>query len=103
MEARAIAANPERVYVAKPDLIGAWTVLEKVVVSLRKIGSFYATPDEHTPLPPERHQEMLAALNSFMSGDVWKQLSHARSLLGQYVSDDEGEAISDALDYWKSK
>ena len=89
--------------VARPDLVAAWTVLEKRVVSLRKMGSYYATPGPDVPLSPEREQSMLRDLDAYFSPELVGEISKARRLLGEYLPDDEAEAISEALEYWRPR
>src|SRR5438046_10375750 len=102
MEAKASTASIETVPVAKSDLIEAWKVLDKVVVSLRKMGSYYSTPARDVPLPSEQHQEMLESLDKFMSAELWRELAHARRLLSEYLPDDETEEMSEhVIEYWK--
>jgi hypothetical protein len=101
MDAKLLRPETEKVAVDKQDLVAAWSLLERVVVSLRKMGSYYATSGPEVPLPPEKQQEMLEALNGYFTAELCQELSSARVNLGEYLPDDEAEAISDSLEYWK--
>lgn len=103
MEAKVLETENQSIPIAKCDLIRAWTVLEKLVVSLRKMGSFYSTPDAHTALPPDQRQKMLEDLDTYFSPEMVRELSVARRVLGEYLPDDEAEAISERLKFWESK
>ena len=59
MNAKLLQPETEKIAVAKPDLVAAWALMERVVVSLRKMGSYYSTPGPDVPLPPEKQREML--------------------------------------------
>lgn len=97
----AIKSQTPVVTVAKQDLVEAWSVLEKVVVSLRAMGSHYASPGGSHEA--EHRREMLEDLNAYFSPALCKELSRARRLLGEYLPTDETTTLSDALDYWEKK
>ncbi len=97
-------ATPESdtIPVDKQDLIAVWSLLVKVVGSLRRMGSYYSTPDEHTPLEPEREQEMLRELSGFFSRPLIMEMIRNRQLLDKYLSDEEAEHLCDhVIQYWK--
>lgn len=103
MELRATVPDAT-VTIAKRDLIEAWSALEKVVVSLHRIGSNYATPSAQHEQTPEQRAEMLDQLDQFLSGDVLRELGRARRVLSDYIPDEEAEYISDnVIRYWTSK
>jgi hypothetical protein len=97
----ASAGPPVRVTVAEPDLVEAWSLLEYLVVSLRRIGTHYATPAEDVPQTTRQRQEMLDDLGRLMGHETFRKLSRARTSLGKYLPDPEAEAISDALAYFE--
>lgn len=103
MGAQPATKQTETVVVNKHDLGEAWGILERVVVSLRKIGSHHATPSEGAKLTPEQYQKMSAAMHEFFDADFFRDASRARRALDKYISDDEGEAISDSLKFWEPK
>lgn len=93
----ALKGSPE-VIVPKADLIVAWAFLERLVVSLRKIGGEYSTPDAQTPLEPERRRQMLEDLDRFIDAQFCKDATRARRALANHLPDgDEAERIADAL------
>lgn len=103
MEAQAATAAEPVIGVPKRDLIEAWSALDKLVVSLRKMGSYYAMPDEHTPLASDRREAMLEALDKFLSGDTWQELSRARRLLAECLPGEEIEHLSEhVIQYWQA-
>jgi hypothetical protein len=96
-----IARGPEAVAVSKGDLIAAWSILERVVVSLHKMGSHFATSSPDQELEPSRHLEMLGELDRFFTPELMRELSKARGALASYLPEDEAEALSDRLAIWK--
>src|SRR5205823_498313 len=102
MGAHAFAPKTETVSIAKDDLIAAWSLLERMVVSNDKIGSYFAHP-VGSQQPAEQRQKMLEALFEYFGPEFFEQVAKVRSRLDRYVDDDEGERISDSLEYWKSK
>jgi hypothetical protein len=95
--------QPEIVALRKSDLIEAWSILERLVVSLHKIGSHHATPSSDVPMTPQQRESFLAALEDFFGPDFFREAARARRALSQYIPDEEGEAISDSLKYWEPK
>ncbi len=93
--------EPELVEVAKSDLIQGWSVLERIVVSLHKIGSHHATPSADVAMTPAQRQNMLRAMDDFFDADFFRDAASARRALSQYVPGEEAEAISDSLRYWE--
>jgi hypothetical protein len=92
----------EMIPVAKSDIIAAWSVIEKMAVSLHRMGSYYSVPTAKDKLSPERHLEMLESLSAYMSPELVRELFKARRLLTGYLADDEAEAIADRLEVWRS-
>jgi hypothetical protein len=86
--------------VKKRDLINAWLVLEKLVVSLDKIGSAYATPSE-AEFSEQRAQEMYAEVGRFVTDNILNDANRYRIPLGNYLPNDEAETLSDEVEYWK--
>jgi hypothetical protein len=101
MEAKTIAPNSAAIPVSKPDLIAAWSALEKVVVSLRKIGSVYAIPEGQAQQTPEQHQREMEALDRFLSPEMLRELSRARRVLAEYLPGEEIEELSEhSIQFW---
>lgn len=90
----------ETLIVPKQDLVNAWLVLEKLVVSSDKIGGFYSakTRDEFTE---ERRTELYAAIGKFVCQQVLDDANRFRLPLGRCLPDDEAEALSDEVHYWQ--
>jgi len=85
-------------------LVAAWSVLELVTVSLHQIGSAHAVAsDQGGRQTIEQRRHMLEALDAFFSPELLRQMAQARRTLGEYLSDDEAESISDRLDYWSDR
>jgi|GEM_PF-6184878 len=103
MSAKALLRDSPGIAVSKEDLVAAWSLLEQVVVSIRKIGSAYATTDSATPQTPLQRQQMLEALEQLFSPELVQNLNAARVRLGGYLPDQEAEAISESLDFWSAK
>lgn len=103
MEARAIETKKPTIAVDKVDLVRAWTLMEQLVVSLRKMGSYYSVPSGETDLSPAAQAEMQKDLDEYFSPEMVRELSKVRVVLGQYLDDEEAEAISEQLEFWKKK
>ena len=100
MQARARTTDLEELAVKKQDLVNAWLLLEKLVVSLDRIGSAYATASG-TLLSEERLRQMHAEVGRFITDQILEDASRSRVPLGQYLPAEEAEAISDAIEYWR--
>jgi hypothetical protein len=101
MKTKAVAPKSSVIPVSRKDLIAAWSVLEKVVVSLRKIGSAFAVPEGQADQTPEQRQVELKALDDFISPQVLRELSHARRLLAEYLPSEEIERLSEnSIEFW---
>lgn len=95
-------AAGETVQIKKESLIAAWRLMERLVVSLDRIGSFYSTPAEDVPQTPEQRQSMLEAVGELMGPDTFREMAHVRRLLDELIDDEEGEVISDSLRFWSA-
>lgn len=100
MQPQMLASPEQKIAVAKRDLVEAWSLLERLVVSLRKIGSHYAIPSDQTEQTPEQWSAMMTALDEYLTGETAQALAHVRRVLGEYLPDDEAEAISEQLEFW---
>jgi hypothetical protein len=87
--------------VAKSDVIAVWSLLESMVVSLHRIGSHFSVPTPEDKLSEEDRRKMLDALDAYFTPERMRELAKARRLLGEYLPDDEAEAISEQLDFWQ--
>lgn len=101
MGATQLIEKPETIGVAKADLIAAWAVLENLVVSLHRIGSTFAVPEGMSEQTPDQRCRMLEAIHEFFTPELFREIGRARRLMGDYLPDEEAEAISDALKTWR--
>jgi hypothetical protein len=101
MHAEAKPDNAETIAVGKQDLINAWTVLEKIAVSIDKIGSAYAVPARED-WTPEIEQRMLVEIGQFIRDHVADEANRFRQPLSECLSEDEAETLSDQIDYWQA-
>jgi hypothetical protein len=85
--------------IAKDDVLAAWAVLENLAVSFDQIGSAFGQAKGKTCSPEERHalQEALAA---YITPALVQAINEARLGLGQYIPDEEAEALSEQIAYW---
>ncbi len=93
----------QTVPIVKRDLIQAWSVLERLAVSLQKIGSHFATAGPDVPLSASRRRQMLEELDAFFSSALYDDIAKARRALCEYLDHDEGEMISDQLEFWQPR
>ena len=93
--------SPATIEVKTADLVAAWSVLERTVVSLATIGRCFGQPVKE-PWNERNYQEMLLALDQFLSPELLKELSRSRRALGDYIPDDEAEDLSEkVINYWE--
>jgi hypothetical protein len=92
-------AEKETIEVAKSDLLAAWAVLENLAVSFDQIGGAFAEPNQDTNgvQPPG----MLEALAAYITPELVKAINEARVGLGQYLSDDDADIVTDRIPYWE--
>jgi hypothetical protein len=89
------------VSVVKRDLLEAWSVLEKLVVSLRKIGTAHAIKEGQANQTSNQRQMELEALDGFLSPELLRELSRARRVLADHLPVHELEALSEhSIEYW---
>jgi hypothetical protein len=94
--------NSKTIAIAKNDLVNAWSTLEKLVVSLHRIGSHFATEAGKRQTAEER-TEMLREIDRFLSPSVMRELGQARVSLSDYLPEHEAQRISDRLEYWQPR
>ena len=85
--------------IAKDDVRAAWAVLENLAVSVDQIGAVFGQAQGTTCSPGQQHtlQEALAA---YITPALVQAISEARIRLGQYIPDEEAEALSAHIAYW---
>jgi hypothetical protein len=85
--------------VAEEDLLAGWTVLENLAVSLDQIGGVFG----HAEGPghdPKRQRALQEALAMYLTPTLVQAINAARIRLGQYIPDEEAEALSEHIGYW---
>jgi len=85
--------------IAKDDVLAAWAVLENLAVSFDQIGAVFGQANGKTCSLEQQHalQEALAA---YITPALVQAVNEARLRLGQYIPDDEAEALSEQIAYW---
>jgi hypothetical protein len=85
--------------IAKDDVLAAWAVLENLAVSFDQIGAVFGQAQGATCSPEQQHalQEALAA---YITPVLVQAINEARTRLGQYVPNEEAEALSEHIAYW---
>jgi hypothetical protein len=85
--------------IAKEDVLAAWAVLENLAVSFDQIGAVFGQAKGKTCSPEQQHalQEALAA---YITPVLVQAINEARLRLGQYIPDEEAEALSEQIAYW---
>lgn len=87
------------VEVAKSDLLAAWAVLENLAVSLDQIGGVFGRENDAAN-GAESQPALQEALAAYLMPELVKAINDARMRLGQYVPDEEVEAMSERIAYW---
>jgi hypothetical protein len=92
-------ARKDIVKIAKEDVLAAWTVLENLAVSLDQIGSVFGRT-KGTLLDPKQQSALQEALATYLTPPLVQAINDARIRLGQYIPDEEAEALSERIAYW---
>jgi hypothetical protein len=87
------------IQVSKSDLLAAWSILENLAVSLDQIGGFFGASTDGS-LDENRRLALLEALKEYLTPSLLEKINNARIQLGNYVDDDEAQAISETINYW---
>jgi hypothetical protein len=92
-------AQKELLEIAKEDVLAAWAVLENLAVSFDQIGAVFGQAKGKTCSPEQQHafQEALA---TYITPALVQAINEARLGLGQYIPDEEAEALSEQIAYW---
>ena len=93
-------AQKEFLDIAKDNVLAAWAVLENLAVSFDQIGAVFGQAKGKTCSPEQQHalQEALAA---YITPALVQAINKARLRLGQYIPDEEAEALSEHIAYWE--
>jgi hypothetical protein len=89
-------AKKDMIKVAKDDVLAAWAILENLAVSFDQIGSAFGRVKDNGAVP-RPVQEALAA---YLTPTLVQEINEARVRLGQYIPDEEAEALSERITYW---
>ena len=92
-------AQKDLIKVAKDDLLAAWTVLENLAVSFDQIGAVFGRAKGET-CSPEQQRALQEALVAYLTPALVQAINEACIRLGQYISDEEAEALSEQIAYW---
>ena len=92
-------ARKDMVKIAKEDVLAAWTVLENLAVSLDQIGGVFGHA-EGSGHDPKRQRALQEALAMYLTPTLVQAINDARIRLGQYIPDEEAEALSEHIGYW---
>jgi len=92
-------ARKDIVKIAKEDVLAAWTVLENLAVSLDRIGSVFGCA-KGTLHNPKQQRALQEALATYLTPPLVQAINDARIRLGQYIPDEEAEALSERIAYW---
>ena len=76
-------------------MLAAWTVLENLAVSLDQIGGVFGHA-EGSGHDPKRQRALQEALAMYLTRTLVQAINDARIRLGQYIPDEEAEALSEA-------
>ena len=85
--------------VAKDDVLTAWAVLENLAVSFDQIGAMFGRAKD-TGCSPEQQRALQEAIVAYLTPALVQAINEARIRLGQYISDEEAEALSEHIAYW---
>lgn len=91
--------SQEIVPVAKADLQVAWVVLENLAVSLQQLGSAFGYANGASN-GVDREGAFREALAEFFTPELLGTISRARSRIGEYLTDEEAEALTESIPYW---
>jgi len=85
--------------VTHDDVLAAWTILENLAVSFDQIGATFGDL-KHATDDPKQQKALQAALAAYVTPTLVQAINDARIRLGQYIPDEEAEALSEQIDYW---
>ena len=83
--------------ISKDDLFAAWMVLENLAVSFDQMGAAFAGA-KRSEL--EQQRALQEALVAYLTPTLVQAINEARVRLGQYLPDEEAEALAEQIAYW---
>lgn len=90
--------RPEMIAIAKDDVVAAWAILENLAISFDQMGAAFG--GAHVPHDAEQQRALREALASYLTPTLVQALNEARLRLGQYIPDEEAEALTEHIAYW---
>jgi hypothetical protein len=93
-------AQKELLEITKEDVLAAWAVLENLAVSFDQIGAMFGQAKGKTCSPEQQHA-LREAIAAYITPTLVQAINAARLRLGQYISDEEAEALSEHIAYWE--
>ena len=85
--------------IAKDDVLAAWAVLENLAVSFDQIGIVFGQAKGKTCSPEQQHA-LQEAITAYITPALVQAINEARLRLGQYIPDEDAEALSEQIAYW---
>ena len=85
--------------IAKDEVLAAWAVLENLAVSFDQIGAVFGQA-KGKPCSPEQQHALQEALAAYITPALVQAINEARIRLGQYIPNEEAEALSERIAYW---
>jgi hypothetical protein len=85
--------------IAKDDVLAAWAVLENLAVSFDQIGAVFGRA-KGAACSPEQQRALQEAIAAYLTPALVQSINEARIRLGQYIADQEAEALSEHIAYW---
>jgi hypothetical protein len=89
----------DTIEISRDDVLVAWAILENLAVSFDQIGAVCSGVKDasHNPKQQLAIQEALA---SYLTPMLVQAINEARSRLGQYIPDEDAEALTEHIAYW---
>jgi hypothetical protein len=94
--------NAEKLEVVRQDLIAAWSILERLVISTHRIGSAGSTPTAQE-FTNEARRAMYEEIGKFVAEHVVEDANQLRIVLAKYLPEEDVERLSDELHYWQAE
>jgi len=91
-------APKKAIRVTYDDVLAAWAILDNLAVSYDQIGAVFGSL-KHAD-DPKQQKALQTALAAYVTPTLVQEINEARTRLGQYVPDEEAEALSERIAYW---
>ena len=80
-------------------MLAAWAVLETLAVSFDQIGAVFGRAKDSIG-SPEQQGTLQEALAAYLTPALVQAINEARIRLGQYIPNEEAEALAEHIVYW---